>query len=146
MKDFLLPHYYKIIGGIMLLIGIVLAILYLKFDINFTIPVFALVSIFLETKYFVLTKTNSMDEIIMILLLLGLVLLVFSKEKYEKEFFTVLREKALAKACIVNSFFTLFSIIFIYGGGFIGVLIFNLYSVFIFYILFFYLSLKKSRL
>ena len=145
MKNFLLPYYYKAIGVILVLIAIVFSVLYLKFDLNYTIPVFAIVSIYLETKFFVISQSNFIDEITLILFVLGFGLIVFSKEKNEFEFLCVLREKALVRATIVNAFIMLFSIIFIYGGGFLGILVLNLFSVFIFYLFFFYVSLKKRN-
>jgi hypothetical protein len=145
MKKFLLPHYCKTIGTILVLIGIVFSVLYLKFDFNYTTSVFAVLSIYLENQFFVITQTNIIDEITLILFVVGFGLIVFSKEKNEAEYLNALREKAVTNAIIVNTFFILFSILFIYGGGFLGILGFNLFSVFIFYLIFFYLSLKKNN-
>lgn len=145
MKDFLLPYYYKSIGFITVLIGFIMSILYLKFDLNYTTPVFAIVSIYLETKFFIISQSNIIDEITLLLLVFGFGLIAFSKEKNELEFLCDLRAKALAKATIVNTLIILFSIIFIYGGGFLGIMVINLFSVFIFYLVFFYVSLKKRN-
>lgn len=145
MKNFLLPYYYKFIGFVLAFTGIVTSILYLKLDLNYKIPVFSIVSIYLETKFFTVFQNNFIDEITLILFIIGFGLIAFSKEKNEKEYFAILREKAIVQAIILNTFLLLFSILFFYGGIFIGVLIFNLFSFFIFYLLFFYLSLKKSN-
>lgn len=144
MKNFLLPYYCKTIGVILVLIGIVFLVLYLKFDFNYTTSVFAIISIYLENRFFVITQNNIIDEIILILFVVGFGLIVFSKEKNEVEHLNALREKALINAVIVNTFFMLFSIFFIYGGGFLGSIVFNLFSVFIFYLFFFYLNNKKQ--
>lgn len=144
MKNFLLPYYFKIIGIGLLLIGIILSVFYLKFDFKYTTSVFALISIYLENRFFVVTQTNIIDELILILFVIGFGLLVFSKEKNEVESHIVLREKAIVKASIANIIFILISIIFIYGGGFLGVLVLNLFTVFVFYLLFFYFSLNKA--
>ncbi len=144
MKNFLLPHYCKTIGIILVLIGIVFLVLYLKFDFNYTTSVFAIISIYLENRFFVITQNNIIDEIILIFFVVGFCLIVFSKEKNEVEHLNALREKALINAVIVNTFFMLFSIFFIYGGGFLGSIVFNLFSVFIFYLFFFYLNNKKQ--
>ena len=144
MKNFLLPHYCKTIGIILVLIGIVFLVLYSKFDFNYTTSVFAIISIYLENRFFVITQNNIIDEIILILFVVGFGLIVFSKEKNEVEHLNDLREKALINAVILNTFFMLFSIFFIYGGGFLGSIVFNLFSVFIFYLFFFYLNNKKQ--
>lgn len=145
MKNFLLPYYFKTIGIILVLVGIVFSVLYLKFNLNYTTRVFAVTSIYLENQFFVITKTNIIDEIILILIMVGFGLIVFSKEKNEREHLNVLRGKALSKALIANTLFILFSILFIYGGGFIGIMITNLFSIFIFYLIYFHLSLKRSH-
>jgi len=145
MKHFLLPHFYKTIGILLLLLGIVFCVLYLKFDFNYTTSVFAVISIYLDNRFFTITKTNIIDEITLMLFVVGFALIVFSKEKKEAEYLNAFREKALVKAVLVNTFLMLFSIFFIYGGGFLGVLVFNVFSVFIFYLIFFYLSLRKHH-
>jgi hypothetical protein len=145
MKNFLLPHYFKTIGTFLILVGIVFSVLYLKFNFNYTTYVFAAISIYLENRFFVITKTNIVDEITLVLFVVGFGLIVFSKEKNESEHLNVLREKALTKAVISNMLLMVFSVLFIYGGGFIGLMVLNLFSVFIFYLIYFYLSIKKSR-
>jgi hypothetical protein len=145
MKHFLLPHYCKNIGVISLITGMVFSILYLKFDFNYTTSVFAVISIYLENRFFIITKTNIIDEITLMLFVVGFALIVFSKEKNEVAYLDALREKALVKAVLANTFLMLFSIFYIYGGGFLGVLVFNVFSVFIFYLIFFYLSLRKHH-
>jgi len=144
MKNFLLPYYFKTIGTFLIVVGIVIAVLYLKFNLNYTTYVFAVLSIYLENQFFVITKTNIVDEVILILLLIGFGLMVFSQEKNESEYLNTLRAKALTFAVMANMIFMLFSIILIYGGGFIGILIFNLFSVFIFYLSYFCLNIKRT--
>jgi L-asparagine transporter-like permease len=144
MKNFLLPYYFKAIGALLVAIGIVIAVLYLKFNLNYTTYVFAVLSIYLENQFFVITKTNIVDEMILIFMVIGFGLLVFSKEKNESDYLNTLRAKALAFAVMANMIFMLFSIILVYGGGFIGILIFNIFSVFIFYLIYFYRSIKRT--
>ncbi len=143
MKKFLLPYPWKFAGIFLSLCGIVLAIFYLWFDFRFSLPVFAVYSSFLETKMFTTFRTNFADELTMLLLVAGLGLIVFSKEKNETENLTLIRTKAWATAGILNTTFLLFSILFVYGSGFIGILVINLFSFLLFYLFFFYL--KKSK-
>jgi len=63
MKKLLLPYYFKLIGIFLLVTGIALAIFYIWFDFRFTIPVFAVYSVFLETKIFETFRTNFADEL-----------------------------------------------------------------------------------
>jgi hypothetical protein len=143
VKNMLLPFPFKLAGLCLTLSGLAFAVLYLWFDFRFTIPVFAVFSSFVETKIFATFRTNFADELIMLLLIAGLGLIVFSKEKTETGNLLVSRTKALAFASIANTIFLLFSILFVYGSGFIGILIFNLFSFLIFYLIFFTFLKRK---
>jgi len=146
MKNLLLPHYFKYAGYLLLLLATAFTIGYTWFGFRLMIPVFAVYSSFLETKMFVSFKTNFADELIMILFLAGLVLLVFAGEKDENSGYEIIRFRALMLAVLSNSAMLLFSIIFIYGAGFFSILIFNVISLFIFYLLFFYILKKRYKL
>lgn len=144
MKKFLLPYRFKFIGAFLLTIGIILAVLYLFFDYSIIIPVFAICSVFMETKFFVTFQTNFTDELILFFLISGLGLVAFSKEKKETKNLDGLRSNAIGKALIANNILLLFAILFFYGGVFLGVVVFNLFSFFIFYLIFFYLAIRKK--
>jgi Ni/Fe-hydrogenase subunit HybB-like protein len=122
-----------------------MAMLYYFFDFKFRMPVFAVYSSFIETKMFAVFKTNFADELIMLLLISGLGLIVFSKEKYESQNLDAIRASALAKATILNIIFLLFSVLFIYGSGFITCLVLNLFTLPVFYLVFFYIMKRKKK-
>jgi hypothetical protein len=145
MKNLLLPFPFKLAGIFLALCGLVFAVLYVWFDFRFTIPVFAVFSSFVETKVFATFRTNFADELTMLLLVTGLGLIVFSKEKNETENLTLVRIKAMANAGIANTFFILFSILFVYGSGFIAILVLNLFSFFIFYLVIFHFLKRKQE-
>jgi hypothetical protein len=144
MKDFLLPYHWKFTGIFLSLSGIVLAIFYIWFDFRFTMPVFAVYSSFLETKMFTTFNTNYADDLILILLLSGFTLIVFTKERIESEKIALSRAKAVTFAFISNFIFLMFSILFIFGSGFIGVLVLNLFSLPIFYLIIFFFQKRKQ--
>lgn len=145
MKKFLLPFQWKLAGIVLAIAGTISALFYSLFDFKYKMPVFALYSSFLETKTFATFRTNVADEITLILLLAGLSLIVFSKEKFEKEGMDALRFKALFTALIINNLFLLFSILFIFGTGFIAMLVLNIFSFLILYIVFFYWNVRKLK-
>jgi len=149
MKNLLLPFPFKLAGIFLALCGLVFAVLYVWFDFRFTIPVFAVFSSFVETKVFATFRTNFADELTMLLLVAGLGLIVFSKDKNETENLTLIRSKirskAMANAGIANIFFLLFSILFVYGSGFIAILVINLFSFFIFYLVFYHFLKRKQE-
>lgn len=134
----LLPHKFKIPGIILVVAGIILATLYFVFNFRFELPVLAVFSSYMKTNYFTTFKTNFTDETILILMLLGFSLWVFSEEKKESNALVVLRVKALKKAVVTDIGFLLFTVIFIYGSGFVAIVLLNMILPFVFYLSYFY--------
>lgn len=145
MNNLLLSYRWKIAGIVLLSIGVFLAITYFWFDFRFKIPVFAVYSVFLETKTFEVIRTNFADELILLFLLAGLGLVVFSKEKNETQGLDEFRMKAFARAWIANVVFLILSVLFIYGSGFMTILIVNLLFFPFFYLLFFYTQKRVDK-
>jgi len=99
----------------------------------------------MEHKMFTSFPTNVTDEIIMLLYLIGLGFIVFSKEKLESGELTAFKQKLFIKASFINTIFLVFSVLFIYGGSYIGVLVINLISQFIIYLFLFYFVHRNRR-
>ena len=108
-----------------------------------SVPVFAVYSFYIKTVTFSMTRTNLTDELAGVLLLTGALWLVCSKEKTESLEIDLLRYKAFLFSVLLNSGFLLFSILFIYGIGFIDVMIINLFSQLTFYLLIFRFLMKR---
>jgi hypothetical protein len=144
MKNLLLPYRWKLAGIALSSAGAISALIYIIFDFKFKMPVFAVYSSFIETKTFETFKTNVAEEITLALLILGLSLVVFSKEKNETDGLAAIRANAIFRAMIVNNFLLLFSVLFIFGTGFIAVLALNVISLPLIYLVFFYV--KKWKL
>jgi drug/metabolite transporter (DMT)-like permease len=142
MNNRLLPYRYKWIGLCLAVIGVIFAVVSNRLNLRIEIPVFAVVSTFMETRAFVFSRTNFTDEIILLLLIPGFLLLVFSRERREDGSFDEIRATAWKRAVITNSVFILASVLFIYGKTFMTIVMVNLVSVFLFYLAFFY-SLKR---
>lgn len=122
----------KIIGLALMALALLFAYLYFwggKPEV-FNIKIFAIVTTYLETRYFVLSQTNILDELAAILLISGIALFSFSKEKNEKEHFESLRIKALINAMYVTIAFWLLSFLFIYGMA-IFIVSFSVFIVFL---------------
>ncbi len=140
----LFSNKFKIPGLILVIAGLVLLILYFSINLRFEIPVFAVVSSFMETKLFTTFSTNFADELTMILLFSGLFILATSEEKDENEQVKASRQKAVKTALIINSAILAFAILFIYGSGFMAVIIANPFMPFIIYLILFSF-LKRKR-
>jgi hypothetical protein len=144
MNDFLLPYKFKWVGVLLVIAGIMLLISFTWFKFTLTLPVVAVFSSYLETRMFTVFRTNVTDELIMLLFVTGFGMIALSREKTEHDGFEKIRSKALSRAVLANTACLLFSILFIYGNGFAGVLLVNLFSVFIFYRIFFYFLKSKE--
>jgi len=111
------PYKVKYIGLILMVLSVPLAYLYFwggKPEI-FNIKIFALVTTYLETKYFVVSQTNILDELAAIFLLAGIGLVSFSKEQNEKYNYNFLRIKALINSLFFTILLWLSSFLLVYG-------------------------------
>ncbi|MEP0862479.1 MAG: hypothetical protein HRF52_13665 [Ignavibacterium sp.] len=146
--NFFLPHKFRFVGLILFLLGIIAA--YIRFSLGIkpavlTLPVFSLYSSFLETKTFQIITNNISEEIVALLLLVGLLLLNFSKEKIEIEQTDKLRFRALITSVFVNSMLMILSTLFIYGFAFVNVLMLNMFSQLIIYQMIFRFLIFRNR-
>jgi len=144
MNHLLLPYKFKWVGTVLVCLGMVGLVFYIWFDFRLILPVLAVVSSFLETKTFIILQTNVADELILLSFLAGFFFLIFSKEKTETVYLDQLRARAFSKAVVANMVLLLFSILFVYGNGFLAIILLNLFSGFIFYLIFFYFLKRKE--
>jgi uncharacterized membrane protein len=136
----LLPNKLRIYGLIILLFGVVLGITRFYFGIKLellNIKVFAVYSKYFETNYFKVIENHFSEELTALLLLVGLFLISFTKEKNENDFITALRYKSLILTFYINTVLVILSFLFVFGFGFINILVINVFSPFIIYIILF---------
>lgn len=147
VKLSLFPFKAKFIGVALMVLAIPFAYLYFfggRPD-AFNIKVFAIVTTYLETRYFVVSQTNALDELAAIFFISGITLFSFSKEKIEKEHYESLRTKALINALFLTILLLLISFVFFYGLT-ILVVIFSIFIVFLLmYNIFFRFYLLQNR-
>lgn len=137
---FLLPHKFMFVGLLLVVLGVISAYtrFYLGIKPSFlTIPVFTIYSSFIDTKTFQIITNNISEEIVILLLLIGLLLINFSKEKFEDDIVDNFRFKALLYSVLINSILLLLSTVFIYGLAFISILSINIFSQLFIYQIFF---------
>jgi hypothetical protein len=138
--NYLLPNEFKRIGWFLFIPGILLGMVYLIIqpDIDFlNVTVFSIAEndLFEERKNFTLTKNNILDEISGLLIIVGALFIAFSKEKSEDEFISKIRLDSLVWATYVNYTILIFTIIFLYEMAFLWVMIFNMFTLLIFFII-----------
>ncbi|HMN33685.1 MAG: hypothetical protein IT215_02000 [Chitinophagaceae bacterium] len=135
----LLPNKYKIIGWFILIPTTIFSIILMFNDFNLfklDAKVFAIFNneILGESQYFKFIDVDITNTVVGILLIIGALLVGFSKEKIEDEFISNLRLSSLLWAVFINYILLLFSFLFIYGVGFINVMLYNMFTVLIIFI------------
>lgn len=150
-KNLLLPHSWKVPGTIVFLISMTLGITSLFDVFNFSFlddtPVFAIFasSVFDEAKVFNWTTNNISDEIMAILVIISGLVVAFSKEKMEDEFIARIRLESLVKSVLLNYLILIFCILFFYDFGFYFVMVFNMFTTLLFFIIRFRLTMYLTN-
>ena len=147
----LLPNRYKKIGWLILIpatiAGLVLA--YNEFGAGWLwAKVFAIANEGTEEhyKYFTFTYTNITNTVVGTLFIVGAMLVSFTKEKNEDEFIAELRLSSLLWAVCVSYILLLIAFVLVYGTPFMDVMIYNMFTVLIIFIVRFnYLMYKNSK-
>ena len=148
---FLFPNQWKRIGWIILVPSAILGISILFFDFKFKFldsNVFTIYSkeLFAQSPTILgFIKGNYANTITGILFLLGAILVAFSKEKREDEFIAKTALESLVWAIYVNYAILAICFLFFFNVEFLLVMIFNMFTVLIFFIIRFYFVLYKSK-
>lgn len=145
---YLLPSYFKVIGWI-ISVPSALVLLPVAFIIPYNPPPSSFFAASMTERWWVILDIfigeKSMATVCMILLMAGLLFIAFSKEKIEDEYITKLRGDSLIWAVIVNSVLIMVLSVTIFGGWFLFVSFFNLYTVLVLFIIKFKIELNRSK-
>lgn len=145
--NYLFNNKYKKYGWFILVPSIILGFLSTIFEYEPKFLDFNLPSIFTYSKNIFTSTNNILNEILGTLTIIGGILVAFSKEKLEDEYISKLRLESLVWSVYVNYTVLLISLLFIYDFAFFWVMIFNMFTILIFFILLFnwrVLKLKKT--
>ena len=147
---FLLAHKYKTLGWILLILGLLGGIYLLFNDLESDLLKVPVLSIFNEPIIgekgsFHIIENSIFDELTSILIILGGLIVGFTKEKIEDEYIAKLRTESLIWAIVFNYAVLFLGIVFVYGLSFFQVLVFNMFTpLFFFIIRFNFLKLKSN--
>lgn len=146
----LLPHRFKKIGWLLFVPAVFLGIYYLITELSpefLNMQVFTIVNDELgdEVQYFTMMSNNVFDEIIGLLLIISMAFIAMSKQKNEDEFIAKIRVESLVWATYINYAILALAIIFVHGLSFFWVLVFNMFTVLLFFIIRFNWVLYKSN-
>ncbi len=143
-----LPNYFKIVGIALLIPGIIAVVLRFYYSIKpefLNVKVFAVYSIYIDTKYFKVISNNISEEIVALLILTGLFFIALSQEIIENEDLVFIRLHSFILSVYLNFIFILFSLFFVFGIAFIQVLMLNMVSFLVIYIIIFNIYLYRYK-
>jgi len=144
----LFPKWCRRLGFVLILSGSIVSFLIYVLDLKpafLSIKVFAVFSYYFEKKYFSFIQNDAGEEIIIILILLGLFLVSFSKLKKETELTVMIRVKAIFLSVYINTFFLVLSAAFIYGMGFMAITVINCFSLLLINLIVFHAIMLKHK-
>ena len=150
--NYLLPNKYKTIGWILFIAGIVSGILFYASDYESDALTFNVLSIYhdailssKENGFFKIVENSIVDELITLAIIIGGLLVGFTKEKVEDEFIYKLRKDSLVWALIFNYAVLILATIFVYDFAFFDVLVFNMFTPLLFFVFRFNFLKFKSQ-
>ena len=116
-------------GEIFTGVGTLLGILRFYFDFKpgmLDQKVYAVYSVYLKTRTMKVESNQLIEEIVGLLVILGLFMIAFAREKNESPQISSIRLKAFFISFYINTAFLIFSILFTFGLAFIYMTILNL--------------------
>jgi len=101
--------------------------------------------VFQDSVLFGMIKANLTGTLVGVLFLIGAIFVAFSKEKSEDEFIAKVRLESLLWATYINYGVLIFCFLFFYEFEFLYVMIFNMFTILIFFIIRFYYILYRAK-
>jgi len=149
---FLFSHKYKPLGWVLFIVGSLIGV-FVLFDSNH-LPVWEVnvFPLFGDGSFmgngnpsFTWSKNDIVDEIAALLIVIGGILVAFSKTEDEDEFISKIRMESLIWATYVNYIVLLIAVLFVFDMAFFNVMIVNMFTILVFFIVRFHYVLYKSK-
>ena len=150
-SNYLLPNKYKTFGWILFLAGIVSGIIFYANEYETDALTINVLSIYTEgifsknDGFFNIIDNSIVDELITLAIIIGGLLVGFTKEKIEDEFIYKLRKDSLVWALIFNYSILILATVFVYDLAYLDVIIFNMFTPLVFFIFRFNFLKFKSQ-
>jgi len=142
----LLPNPYKRIGLILLIPSLALGILVRFFDFQFSFLTLQFVKTRINSKDMHLEDTiNLTDEMALTGIIVALLFIAFAREKTEDEYIAQTRLESLKWAVLINYILLLVATWLVHGFGYIDVMMYNMLTVLIIFIIRFNYVLNNSK-
>jgi hypothetical protein len=149
--NLLLPNKFKKPGWIILIPSALLGLFMIIFDYEFDFLDARVFTIYYnpllsgDDVLFGFIQENLTNTIAGILFIIGALLVAFSREKTEDEFIAKTRLESLLWATYINYGVLLFCFIFFYEFEFLYVMIFNMFTILVIFIIRFYYMLHRAK-
>lgn len=143
---YLFPHSWKKWGWILTILGLIPGIPSTFF--GYELPVFEIQQKNSGTVSGLFSNwppDNLSNTIAGILLIIGLILVSFSKVKIEDEFSIRIRLESLQWAVYINYGLLLLAFIFVYGFNFLDVMVYNMFTILIIFIIRFHWIIYRQK-
>lgn len=146
----LLPNKYKLIGWCILIPATILGLILIYTDFEafqYTAKVFSVFehNIMSKRQTFSFIETNISNTVVGVLFIVGAMFVGFSKEKKEDEFIEKIRLSSLLWAVWVNYVLLTLGFLFFFNMVFIYVMMYNMFTVLIIFIVRFNYILYKNN-
>lgn len=149
--NFLFPNKYKKIGWLILIPSAIIGLSTLIYEyepsfLDFNVPAIFVDELFsVNKKTFRMVTNNILNEILGVLIIISTFLVAFSKEKSEDEYISKIRFESLAWAVYFNYAILILTLLFIYDFAFLWVMVFNMFTVLLFFIVRFNWQISKLK-
>ena len=149
-SKYLFKSRYKIVGWIILIPSVILGLFTLINEWEppfFDATVFGVfIDSFISTdKMFGTIENNILDELLGVLVIVGSLLVAFSREKDEDELITKIRLESLVWATYWNYGILILAFLLVYDISFFWVMVFNMFTILILFILKFNIKIWSMR-
>lgn len=149
--NFLFPNKFRIIGWILLIPAAILGFMVIFKNFEFSFLDFKVLSLLPDTfstppsSLWNIVENNFTDEIALILIIIGALLVAFSKEKNEDEYISKIRLESLMWATYITFAIQIFCILFFYEFTFLKAIIINTFTILIVFIIRFNFIIYRSK-
>jgi hypothetical protein len=148
--NYLLPNKYKTLGWVLFVVGLISGLIIFIGEYEYDVLKVKVLSIygrdalFGAKGFFKIIENSILDELVALFIIIGGLLVGFSRERVEDEFIYKLRKDSLVWAIIFNYMVLIFAILFIYNFTFFDVLVFNMFTPLLFFIIRFNFLKQKT--
>ena len=148
--NYLFPNKYKKIGWLIFIPSAIIGLITLILDfepnsLDFNVPAIFIEELLGDKHFFGIVNNNILNEILGVLILLSSLLVAFSKEESEDEYISKIRLESLVWAVYFNYAILLISSLFIFDFAFLWVMIFNMFTILLFFIIRFNWQISKLK-